>query len=511
MNRVNLIKRHRRLSLRSALLVSLLPVMLAVTAVQLWMTQRDALDAANAAYDRSRARRDQVDRRRISTTASGGLSVELPYRMFEFFQLTASGRVYFRVATADGLVEIGSPDLPLPAAPVKIGDTVFYDAIYFGETVRVGYHQRALERPLASSPAQHLVIQVAESTRSREEFTRNFVLQAALRDAAVLLLTLAAGALVVTLAVRPVSELAAQVRRRKVSDLTPLHAQDLPADIQPLVDAVNQQMQRTQDLVAQQRQFLDDASHQLRTPLATLRTQVDYALRGLEHGELTEVLAAVSQQIDQATRNTNQLLAIARSDTLAIAVTDFDLAELVREVALGLLPQARAKDIDFGIEVAPQAPLPSRGDRCLLREAIVNLADNAIRYTPQGGEVTVRVAADPLGFGVTVIDNGPSVPADELARLGQRFVRGRAGQGGGSGLGLAIARSIATQTWRFAATRAHARRERFPRGPLVAAHTVAHRSGGHLNARGGRSCAHAFWHSSRCSGGCRRRLRPRQR
>jgi two-component system sensor histidine kinase TctE len=437
-------RRLKRLSLKGALLSLLVPTLLAVTALQLWMTHRDALDAANAAYDRSVLGAIESIGANVST-ASGGLSVELPYRMFEFFQLTASGTVHFRVATPDGLVEIGSSDLPLPQRPVKVGETVFYDAVYFGEAVRVGYHERPLERPLPGSPAQHLIIQVAESTRSREQFTSKFVLQAALRDAAVLLLTIAAGTLVVTLAVRPVSVLAAQVRRRKVSDLTPLHAPNLPADIQPLVDAVNQQMQRTQNLVAQQRQFLDDASHQLRTPLATLRTQVDYAMRGLEEREMTEVLAAISQQIDQATRNANQLLVIARSDTAAIAVTDFDLADLVREVALALLPQARAKGIDFGIEVDENAPLPARGDRWLLREAIANLADNAIRYTPQGGEVTVKVAADPLGFGVTVLDNGPSVPPEELARLGQRFVRGRAGQGGGSGLGLAIARSIAAR------------------------------------------------------------------
>jgi two-component system, OmpR family, sensor histidine kinase TctE len=431
----------RRLSLRGALLSLLIPTLLAVTALQLWMTHRDALDAANAAYDRSVLGAIESIRAN-TTTASGGLSVELPYRMFEFFQLTASGSVYFRVATGDGLVDIGSSDLPVPQRPVKVGETVFYDATYFGETVRVGYQERPLARPLGGSAAQHLIIQVAESTLSRSEFTRKFVLQSAVRDGAMLLLTLTAGVLVVTLAVRPVTTLAAQVRRRKVSDLTPLQAQDLPSDIQPLVDAVNQQMKRTQDLVAQQRLFLDDASHQLRTPLATLRTQVDYAMRGLEPAAMNEVLAAISTQIDQAIRNANQLLALARSDTAAIVVTDFDLAGLVREVALSLLPQARAKSIDFGIDVVEQAPLRARGDPGLLREAIANLADNAIRYTPEGGAVTVQVMADPLGFSVTVLDNGPSVPADELARLGQRFVQGLSGQGGGCGLGLAIARSI---------------------------------------------------------------------
>ncbi len=431
----------KRLSLKGGLLVLLLPTMAVITATELWMTHRAALEAAHAAYDRSLLGAIKAIDANVST-ASGGLSVELPYRLFEFFQLTASGSVYFRVATADGLVEIGSPDLPSPPAPLQVGVPVFYDAAYFGESVRLGAYLRELGRPLSSSAAQHLLIQVAESTRSRREFTRSFVARAAMRDVLRLALTTLTVAVVVALALRPVSRLAEQVRSRKVADLTPLAAQDLPADIQPLVDAVNEQMQRTQDVVTRQRLFLDDASHQLRTPLATLRTQVDYALRARDPREVHETLLAVSQQIDHATRGTNQLLALARSDTGAVHVEAFDLCALAREVAVDLLPRARAKAMDFGIDV-PTHPVVAQGDRGLLREALANLADNAIRYTPVRGEVTLSVATDPLGVSLGVLDNGPGVADDELRSLGERFVRGRTGGANGSGLGLAIARSIA--------------------------------------------------------------------
>ena len=430
-----------RLSLRQGLLLLLLPTIAAVTTVELWMTRRDALEAANSAYDRSLLGAIKAIDANVST-ASGGLSVELPYRLFEFFQLTASGSVYFRVATVDGLVEIGSADLPEPPQPLQLGMPVFYDASYFDEPVRVGAYMRVLDRPLSASAAQHLVIQVAESTQSREAFTRSFVARAAVRDGVVLLLTAFVVAAVVALALRPVSRLASQVRGRKPADLAPLEERGLPVDIQPLVDAINQQLERTRELVQQQRLFLDDASHQLRTPLTTLRTQVDYALRERDPQRLQQTLEALSRQIDHATRSTNQLLALARSDTAALQTGPFDLGELAREVAMDLLPRARARGQDFGIDVPAEA-LQAWGDRQLLREALANLADNAIRYTPEGGEVTLQAAADQLGWGLAVVDGGPGVSDEDLHRLGHRFVRGRQSAGSGSGLGLAIARSIA--------------------------------------------------------------------
>jgi two-component system sensor histidine kinase TctE len=295
--------------------------------------------------------------------------------------------------------------------------------------VRLGAYLRELDRPLSASGAQHLLIQVSESTRSREDFTNRFLQSTAMRDAIFLAAMFISVVAIVSIFLRPVAKLAEEVRDRDTADLTPLEARDLPADIQPLVDAVNQQVARTQELVAQQRLFLDDASHQLRTPLTTLRTQVDTVLRDPDHESVRQSLVDISKQLDYATRSTNQLLALARSDTAPIHFEKFDLAELVRETILSLLPLARAKKQDLGFEQS-DGSLMAEGDRSLLREAISTL-------------LTATAASEPRGFIVAVVDNGPGVAADELPKLGKRFVRGRGhGAQSGSGLGLAIARSI---------------------------------------------------------------------
>ena len=354
---MGLTARLRRASLWRLLAMLLLPLLALVTGVELWMTRHDALEAANAAYDRSLLGALKSIDANIST-ASGGLSAELPYSMLEFFELTASGNVYFRVASSDGLVELGNADLPLPAGPLEPGVPRFYDATYFGESVRLAAYRRALDR---AEPASTVLVQVAESTRSRQDFTARFVRRAVQRDALVLALMVLGTAALLAVALRPLARLAREVQARNGDDMTPLASNDLPADIRPLVDAVNQQMARTQDLVAQQRQFLDDASHQLRTHLTTLQMQIDYARREGDTTQVQHTLAAIGGEIARATRSTQQLLALGRSDTAAVELTPFDLAALLRTVALELLPQARTKQIDFGIHT-PSAGIEAVGD-----------------------------------------------------------------------------------------------------------------------------------------------------
>jgi two-component system, OmpR family, sensor histidine kinase TctE len=431
-------KLKKRLSLRATMFAVLLPGMLVVIGAELWLTRIDAVEAANAAFDRSLHGAIKSVDANVST-ASGGLAVELPYRLFEFFQLTARGNVYFRVATADGLVEIGSPDLPQPEEAPAIGVPAFYDAYYIGEPVRVGTYVRALERPLSPGGVQQLVIQVAESAESRRAFTRAFVARAAVRDALVISLVGVALAVVVNLLLRPVSRLAAQVTARPSSDLRPLEENDLPRDIQPLVHAVNQQLSRTKGLMERQQLFLDDASHQLRTPLATLHAQVGYAMRLREVDELLDTLRSIQGQLEEATRSTNQLLALARSDAVAMNLETFDLAQLVRNVATRLLPLARARGLDFGVDAAEHCPC--QGDPLLLAEAIGNLAHNALSYASPEGPVTLGIQCDEVRYAVQVINTGRPVPAEIVSNLGQRFVKSETSRG--AGLGLAIAQSIA--------------------------------------------------------------------
>ncbi len=433
--------RLSRLRLRTALALLLFPTLSVITGVELWMTRHDAIGAANAAYDRSLlGALKSIDAN--AATKSGGLSVELPYRMFEFFELTARGQVFFRVATSDGLAEVGSADLPPPPTPLTLGAPVFYDAQYFGEDIRLVAFMRELERPLDGQTGRRLIIQVGEGTQSRKDFTKAFVSRAAIRDASILALTLLATALALTLALRPVIRLAAQVEARSTDDLTPIEDNNLPADVQPLVDAVNRHMARSRDLADQQRQFLDDASHQLRTHLTTLQMQADYARRETEPRQLDATLDALQSELGRAARTTNQLLAFARSESTELRRASVDLGELLREVALGVLPLARSKRIDFGVQ-PPASTATGDADPELLREAFMNLAANAVAYTQEGGEITLSASVDGSGWALRVEDNGPGLTGDERSRLGRRFQRGTSNGAQGSGLGLAIARSIA--------------------------------------------------------------------
>jgi two-component system sensor histidine kinase TctE len=429
-------------SLRRTLLLVLLPGMLAVVGAELWLTWRTAVDAANAAYDRSLLGAIKSMDANIST-ASGGLGVELPYRLLEFFELTASGQVFYRVATEDGLVEIGNADLPPPRAPLVTGRPQFSDAVYFGEPVRVGTYARVLSEPLAGQPQpQRVIIQVAETLGSRNQFTRQLVLEAVARDVLLVMTATAMLVLAVGWALRPLARLRSEVQARSPNDLTPISGSGIPADVRPLVEAINHHVERNRRQAEARRAFIDDASHQLRTPLTTLSTQVGFALRETEPAVQREALAAIKTQLDETVRQTNQMLALARADSAQAEPQTVELTALAEGVTRQWWVQAREQGIDLGFEPAAE-PLHVSGDPGLLKEALSNLLHNAIRYTPRGGQVTVSVARGGDTAALTVLDDGPGIPPAERARAGERFFRGSKVALPGSGLGLAIVRSIA--------------------------------------------------------------------
>jgi len=440
----HLVRRLRRGSLWQRLTVLLLPLLMLVSVAELWMTRQHAVGAANSAYDRSLLGALKALDANISTE-SGGLAIELPYRLFEFFELTASGPVYFRIATSDGLVELGSADLPVPKTDFSDGVPVFYDATYFGEAVRVATYRRELTPALVGSGTRTVTVQVAESTRSRADFTRRFVESAAARDALMFGVLLAGSVIALAVALRPLMRLARYVQARSLHDLTPLDDENLPADIRPLVAAVNHQMGRVRLLMEQQRSFLDDASHQLRTHLTTLQMQAHYAERSGDDSQVRLALEAVQVELGRATHTTQQLLALGRSDAATLDRQPVELESLIHGVAVGMLARARERRIDLGIHVGPQQAAID-GDKVLLEEALKNLLANAIAYTPPDGTVTVsaEVPGTPGAMARLIVeDNGPGLGQEEREMMGQRFRRGSRAADGGSGLGIAIARSIA--------------------------------------------------------------------
>jgi two-component system sensor histidine kinase TctE len=433
-----------RVGLRRTLLVVLsagLAVVLAAEGVLAWRTAREAADAA---YDRSLLGAIKAIDANIST-ASGGLGIELPYRMLEFFQLTASGDVFFRVTTEDGLVTIGDVDLPPPPADLPSGQPRFAHTKVLGQPVRIGAYARLLDPPLAGQPGpQRVIIQVAEARRSRDQFTDALLRQAVRRDVVLIAVALGLLALGVTWALAPLARLRAEVEARAPDDLTPIAAEGVPADVRPLVDAINHHVARNRTMAEARRRFIDDASHQLRTPLATLSTQIGFAQREADPAQLRAALHALKAQLDETIRQTNQMLLLARADSAELETAPLDLVAFAGEVARAWWPEAEQRGIDLGLDAAVDTlVVPAHAG--LLREALANLLHNALRYTPRGGHVTVRVDAGPAEARIAVIDDGPGIPASERARAGERFFRASNATQPGSGLGLAIARSIAAR------------------------------------------------------------------
>jgi two-component system sensor histidine kinase TctE len=259
------------------------------------------------------------------------------------------------------------------------------------------------------------------------------------RDSVMLVLIWLGVGLGLAFGLRPLINLVRQVGSRQSADLTPLPKEAIPSELQPLIVAINHQLLRTENLMSERRSFIDDASHQLRTPLAVLQMQIDFVLREADPTAKHEALVSLSKELGHAIRGTNQLLSLAESDAANVERVSFNLAELVREVVLVLLPLANDKNIDLGIEIA-DLELIAMGDSYLLSQALSNVIHNAIQHGNENGVVTVSAEVNSSEFVIKVVDDGPGIAADVMARLGHRFAKGKGSRG--SGLGFAIAQSV---------------------------------------------------------------------
>lgn len=420
----------------------IIPTLAFLMAMGLWLTASTLRDLADSAYDRSLSGAIRAIDLNISTE-SGGVGVELPYPLFETFQATAGGEVFFRVSTDDRLVQIGDALLPPPPALTQ-GKMVFYDAEYFGQAVRIGAYMRPLDAPLYGAPkAQNIVIEVAETIGSRQAFLRQVIGRAIWRDVLAVLVAGVLLALGVHMALRPLFALKDRLDRREPDDLRQLDGSQLPREVQPLVGAMNRLMQRHRAEAELQRRFIDDASHQLKTPIAVLRSQVDFALRAEDPGAQREAVAAMLPVIERSARMTGQLLALARARNGAVLPTEgavVDVAKMLPEVALLHLTEARKRRINLEVDV-PEEPLMTAAAETLLFEAVSNLTANALTASPKGGRVLLAARAEAWQTIIEVSDDGPGMTGEALRLAGERFRLSRRSEDG-TGLGLSIVFSI---------------------------------------------------------------------
>lgn len=367
--------------------------------------------------------------------------VNLPSPARELLRTDTQDKVFFQVVDERGILLVGDGEIPwIPAVENQITDTVLLrDEDINGVDVRVAYMFKTM-------PAAHhnVLIQVAETLNKRTSMAARIVSsvivpQFAIVPIAVLLIYIA-----LSRGITPLHHLQDELRARRPADLTPISMTDIPAEIRPLIEALNDTMARLDESLAGQRRFIADAAHQLKTPLTGLRTQGELAISEdmppAVQARIRHMLLAIERLSDM----TQKLLVLARAEALSEKSALFEsihLAELVPEVAREWAPQALSRQIDLSFDAA--ANLPSiQGSALLLHELFANLLDNAIRYTPSGGTIAVRVR---LGGGlvVEVEDSGIGIPPAEREKVFERFYRVLGSGVDGSGLGLPIVKEIA--------------------------------------------------------------------
>jgi len=287
------------------------------------------------------------------------------------------------------------------------------------------------------------VIQIAQPLQIRERLAAD----AALHTVTPLLLLAPLMGLVIwwvaALTFKPLQAVAAEVRRRDEQSLTPLADQGLPDEVAPLVTALNALLQRLSQSLDTQRAFVADAAHELRSPLTALKLQLQMLRRAGDDAARSQAVDALAAGIERAVRLVEQLLALARSEPGApvAAKETLDLSELVRAALADIVPNALARG--SVLELFADAPVLLHGDRTALTGLVRNLADNAVRYSPPGSRVELRVTADNGAPLLQVDDAGPGIPTEEHERVFDRFYRRAANDEAGTGLGLAIVRSVA--------------------------------------------------------------------
>ncbi|WP_020656877.1 sensor histidine kinase [Massilia niastensis] len=436
-------------SLRNQLLRWLILPLVALVALNAIALYRDALEASDIAYDRSLLASTRALAERV-TVRDGKVMADVPYVALDSFETDTLGRIYYKVTGLGGETVAGYGDLPpvpknVPRSDLYPALVRFYHADYNGEPVRIA----ALLQPVYDDSMRGIaLIQVGETLDARRALSRRILVNTLLRQA---LLVLAVATLVwfaVRLVLRPLMRLKNEVETRALSDLSDVDQALVHKEVRPLVAAMNGTMARMQGLIASQRRFIADASHQLRTPLTVLKTQAELALRENDPAAMRAIVGSIAGTLDSTIHLANRLLTLARIEHGSGSAHSgpVSLAAVAGQVGLELALPAVQKGVDLALEAVDGEDTTVNGQELLLHELVSNLADNAIRYTPAGGSVLLRVGRRESGVLLEVLDSGPGIAPAEVDKVFMPFYRAQAtleANPGGTGLGLAIVRDIA--------------------------------------------------------------------
>lgn len=450
-------------SLKRQLLLWLLLPQLVLWLAGALFTYKLAARYANEAVDASLLQATRSLARQVKPMGNG-LLIDFPRAAQDVLEADPSDKLLYTVSSPPGQFILGNRKLPGPrldSAKPQLGRAYFYDGeIADAEDAsrRSRIRMAALYLHFGEDPddQQTMLVQVARSSANREELARRLLIDTVLPLSALIVLMSMIVWAGVSAGLAPLTRLRNLVEGRAPNDLRPIELDAAPQELRSLARAINELLEAVQHNVQAQRRFISDAAHQLRTPLAGLKSQTELALTEAtdpsRQAQLMTRLLRVQESAGRSAHLVNQLLALARTEPESLTsqpLQRLDLGRLAREVTAELVPRALQRGIDLGYGDAGgdeaderQPALEVMGIALLLREALVNLIDNALLYAGTGAAVTVLVRPAASGeVELTVSDNGPGIAADLQPRVFERFFRGTQ-QGNGCGLGLAIVKEI---------------------------------------------------------------------
>lgn len=408
--------------------------------ISIVVTNHVANQIADLPYDRQLGEHVMAIARQVQVQGARA-TINLPSAARDVLRSDESDAIYFQVISPRG--ELLTGDTEIPRIGIGIVDEEqpirYRDAQIQHENVRVAYLFLPTQDPRAP-----VVVQVAETRHKRDQLASRIISGVLLPQFAIIPLAVILVWLGLTRGLAPLNALQLRIRSRQPDDLSPIDLQGVPEELKPVVAAFNDMMVRLEDNHAAQQRFIAAAAHQLKTPLTGLKTQTELALRENDCTQLHDYLHRIASGVDRAAHMTYQLLQLARAEASheqQHAKEPVDLEVLAREVTAHCVPRALSRQIDLGFEESGQR-MEIVGVPLLLREMLDNLIDNAIKYTPAGGQVTVRLMAQ-TDWILEVEDTGIGIGAEDRARVFERFYRALGTDTEGSGLGLAIVREIA--------------------------------------------------------------------
>lgn len=387
---------------------------------------------------------------------NGKVVAQLPGSARDILRADDVDNVYFQILGPNGEYIDGDRDLPVPPAEevtLPTGSVQFHNSALRGTEIRIAYVYVDLRgtRNVPAAIKQHsmALVQVGETLDKRAHLANEIIKGVILPQFIILPIALALVWFALSRGLSPLAELQQRIRARRPDDLSPIESGQVPEEISPLVRSLNDMLERLSQSIEMQKRFIADAAHQMKTPLAGMRMQSELAMRETSQSEIHRSLEQLSKSSETATRLVNQLLALARAENQTPETKPFvplELSELARNVVQEWVQSSFTHRIDLGFE-QPGHPIMVLGNPVMLRELLSNLIDNALRYTPPGGSVTVRVRTNTVEEQaiLEVEDTGPGIPSAERAHVFERFYRILGSNVEGSGLGLSIVREIAQQ------------------------------------------------------------------